>query len=179
MKIKLFLILVLVFILNNYQTSGQVKTNNTNTSTKPEIDRLAEKYKDMSNIILYTANGELEGVVKVEYNSGNKPQAVNIMVDNETNIAAICEFLKELISEKKKKGYKEIHNYIGEEFSLEIGFSASDGISYTYKKGNMYFVIKGGEERYNVSLGNQTYWFTIETGDNSRKGSNKASNFEF
>ncbi|OFX41707.1 MAG: hypothetical protein A2X08_17415 [Bacteroidetes bacterium GWA2_32_17] len=50
----------------------------------------------------------------------------------------------------------------------------------TFKKGSMYFIAKGGYTLdRNFSLDENWYHFSIETGDNSRKGGKNAEKFNF
>lgn len=157
---------------------------------KPEIDRLADKYKDTPSVTLFTSFGELFGTCTVDNNNDDKPQAVTIE-SNSLNKDAIYEFLTGMINQKKKQGYKLSNDNIYDE-SIIMG--NSDNV-LLYKKGSMYFILKGGcckqlyvdisdedvflkpgEKKYGYK---SFYWFVIETGDNNRKGGKKATKFDF
>lgn len=184
------ILLSFLFINSNGQTT---KTTSSQTkSSKPEIDRLAEKYKNIPEVTLYTSHGELYGNVVIENNPDEKPQSVSIS-GTSANKDAIEEFLNGLIAQKKKQGYK-LSNENTSDGTIIIG---NDNI-HLYKKGNMYFILKGGccknvyvditnddvlfqathpgEKKYGYKY---FYYFEIETGDNSRKGGKKATKFDF
>lgn len=173
--IFIFLVITQTNILFS-QTNSKAQTK---PAVKPEIDKLAEKYKDMDVVTLFTSQGELNGEVEIKNNPDNKPQAVKISGQSENN-DAVAEFLSEIIGQKIKQGYKHADGYnepTDARWIKETMLSMEDGANFTLKKGNMYFICKGGfVMKYTV---NNEYWFSIETGDNSRKGGAKATKFDF
>lgn len=173
---------ILLLIVFSTSLFGQTKSKtNSTVQSKPEIDKLAEKYTGNDNVTLFTSHGELTGDVEIEYNPDEKPQSVRISCKS-TNEDAVAEFLSQIIAQKRKQGYKSADgnyeptdaNWIKETM---LGFE--NGVNFTFKKGQMYFICKGGFVLdFKYKSGNE-YWFTIETGDNGRKGGKKATKFEF
>lgn len=172
---KNIIFIFLVTTLTNL-TFGQT---NTKTTSQPEIDKLAAKYKDIEVITLFTSHGDLNGDVEIKNNPDNKAQAVKISGQS-TNSDAVAEFLSEIIAQKIKQGYKtsDGNNELSDaNWIKETMLVMEDGVNFTLKKGKMYFICKGGYVmKYNT---NSEYWFSIETGDNSRKGGTKATKFDF
>jgi len=169
MKKKLLLnvmFLIVVFIGYSQNTS--------------ELDRLVEKYKGSTTVKLYTSQGELTGEVEIGYNSDSIPQSITISSSSD-NLDVIAEFLSQIILQKEEQGYKSTDGY--EEPTTVYWFKEvklpNDGINLTYKKGNMYFIAKGGTN-YGVPYSDKNeYWMSIETGDLKRKGGNDGTNFDF
>lgn len=187
--ITLFFSILTIFIYGQSKISTQKKP----TNTKPEIDRLAEKYKDNPNLTLFTSHGDLDVISEIDYNSDDKPQAIRIK-GRSTNKDAIAEFLSGVISQKIKQGYKVSDgNWEPTDASYlkETLFIVEERVR-TFRKGSMYFIVKGGCCQKEISSTNypdwkrpyydkiaDDYWFSIETGDNNRKGGNKATKFDF
>jgi hypothetical protein len=172
--------IILFLFLITIQLFGQTKIKpKSNTQSKPEIDKLAEKYKETEVITLFTSHGDLIGDVEIDYNPDEKPQAVRIS-GKSINQDAISEFLSEIISQKEKQGYKMSNgDYEPSEPSwIKTMLGTENGVNYTLKKGQMYFICKGG---FILDFSNTEtkYWYSIETGDNSRKGGKKATKFDF
>ena len=108
MKTRSAIFIPLLFVsisISMYGQNSKSKIPIKTVTTKAEIDRLAEKYKNNSSVTLYTSHGELDGAVEIENNPDDKPQLIRITGMSE-NKAAIEEFLAEIISQKKKQGYK-------------------------------------------------------------------------
>jgi len=184
---KLTLISIIVFYVligSGYSQNKQTKPiSKTSSTSKPEIDKLAEKYKDTTYITLYTSYDELTGFVKINNNPDKKPQEV-IISGHSTNKNAVEEFISDVISKKKKQGYADTENSFVSlgpmtMSDIEPYVDSPDGFNCILKKGNMYFIanVKAyddfGENRERM------YTFSIETGDNSRKGGKNATNFDF
>lgn len=177
---KIIFILLFSTLHNMLFSQTAVKTS-SKTPAKSEIDKLAEKYKDVWEITLFTSHGDLKGDVIIENNSDKKPQSVNISGES-TNADAVAEFLSQIIAQKRKQGYKTSDgnyeptdaNWIKE---TKLGFE--NGVNYILKKDKMYFICKGGYVSNLKYADSSKYWFSIETGDNSRKGGTKATKFEF
>lgn len=70
-----------------------------------EIDRLYHKYKDKSDIIIYSAFGEIAAHVSIDNNVDNKPYAITIS-GRTNNTDALSEIVYNLIKNKKKQGFK-------------------------------------------------------------------------
>jgi len=189
MKTEKIILILLIFL--NFVIIGQTKTTNK-TVTKQEIDLLAEKYKDKPTLTLYTTYGDLNVDSEVKYNDDGKPQAVIVFGSN-SNEEATQEFLLKTINQKKKQGYKFVSKIsFGHKFADE---GLSSGGVLTYKKGNMYFLVKPSESKSYIitqtsfnqltnKFDTEKIWetypaFEIETGDNSRKGGKNATKFEF
>ena len=181
-KLILFALLALNILL-----IGQTKS-----TTKKEIDILADKYKDKPTLTIYTTYGDLNVDSEVKYNDDGKPQAVIVFGSN-SNENATQEFLLKTINQKKKQGYKFVSKIsFGHKFDDE---GLDSGGVLTYKKGNMYFLVKPSEpksnfttrDRFNLltnEIDTEKVWnhylgFEMETGDNSRKGGENATKFEF
>jgi len=176
--------ILIIIILATFQIKAQ--------TNQAEIDKLAKLYKDSSDVVIYTTYGELKGHATIEKNNDSLPQAVLIHFEG-VNIDAASEFLSNLIKKKISQGYQsgEGHGMLPDDFDIENRlkntFSYSTFI-WTYKKGNMYFIARGGNEE-EVTLKNlkgetetvpyYITWFSIETGDNSRKGGKQAKEFKF
>ena len=192
MKTRNLFIIPLLFVsltISIYGQNTKSKVPTKTVTTKAEIDRLAEKYKNNSSVTLYTSHGELDGAVEIENNPDDKPQLIRITGMSE-NKAAIEEFLAEIISQKKKQGYKITGNNGMPDDMFSIGNDWDDyNNTKTFKKGTMYFIAKGGfasdvdcsiyDEMRRLSLHRSCYHFSIETGDNSRKGGKNATKFDF
>lgn len=174
---KNIIIIILAATLTNIAFSQTNTKVNTKPASQPEIDKLAAKYKDLPVITLFTSHGDLNGDVEIKNNPDDKPQAVRISGQS-TDDDAVAEFLSDIISQKVKQGYKTAdgnNEPSDARWIKETMLSMEDGVNFTFKKGNMYFLCKGGY-KYNES---SKYWFSIETGDNSRKGGAKATKFDF
>lgn len=170
----------------------------TTTPTKPEIDKLADKYKDASDITLFTSHGDLTGYVSINTNVDDKPESVEIS-GNSTNMDAVAEFISMVIAQKERQGYEVADgNYFTNAENVRINLEHNLEINFLFKKRNMYFIVKGWQQTFNndkfQSIGKDNtgkdigfttydrttvYYFSIETGDNSRKGGKKATKFEF
>lgn len=166
----------------------------TTTPTKPEIDKLADKYKDASDITLFTSHGDLSGYVSIGTNIDDKPESVEIS-GNSTNMDAVAEFISMVIAQKERQGYEVADgNYFTNAENVRVDLEHNLELNFLFKKRNMYFIVKSWQTTTNNdqyhNLGNGlgftsynpstiTYYFSIGTGDNSRKGGNKATKFEF
>ena len=198
MKI-IYAIIVLSITIGNAFSQQKLKTlpssggnKKTLMSSKSEIDRLADKYKETPSITLYTSHGDLDGNVSIEYNPDNKPQSIQI-TGRSLNKEAIMEFISNMIKQKYQQGYRVSDGKSGDDVTTILFFFSLGNYEdvRTFKKGNMYFIVKGGCcEKQNVTYkrGDKTisyekisdyYWFSIETGDNSRKGGKKATKLDF
>ncbi|MEY5047614.1 MAG: hypothetical protein RLZZ175_973 [Bacteroidota bacterium] len=191
MRHILLLILLSFTVFVNAQTKPKSKKS---TPTKPEIDKLYEKYKDSDSITLYTPHGELFGNVNIDMNENNKPISVQIYGHSE-NKSAIAEFISNTIKMKLKQGYKATKMPFGwgswsftelVEQGLENEFREGHSFQLLMKKGSMYFRVDAGccqkslegDVLYNFDQSFRYSW-EIETGDSKRKGGNKATDFEF
>lgn len=178
-KIVLFITLV-VF-------TGYVNGQNKKTSaTKPEIDKLYEKYKDSDNITLFTPQGDLEGKVTIKMNNNYKPVSITIKGISEHK-APIAEFISNTIKMKLKQGYKVTKAPFGwnswtyaelVEQGLGRGFKEEHSFQLLMKKGNMYFRVDAGCCVDYIGW-KGAYTWEIETGDSKRQGGSNATNFEF
>lgn len=94
MKKILLLILTIVCVGD---VNAQQATN--------EIDRLASKYKDGEDIVIYSTFGEIEARVSIERNADDKPESIEI--GGRTNsIDAIAEIVYNLIQQKVSQGFR-------------------------------------------------------------------------
>ena len=158
-------------------------------TSQSEIDKIAKLYKDSSNVIIYTTYGELKGHATIEKNNDSLPQSVMIFFKDE-NIDAAADFLSNLIKQKISQGYQVSDGnsfFINSEYFKNI-FLIGPETSLGYKNGNMYFVVRSGEmymeEEVSFAgqiekIGSNVNWFSIETGDNNRKGGQQAKEFKF
>ena len=107
MKNYLFILLAIATLHANAQIKKPVKKTIKKTSaikkSKPEIDRLYEKYKNSDYITLYTPHGDLEGEVFIETNDLDKPISINISGVS-GNKSAISEFISNTIKMKERQG---------------------------------------------------------------------------
>ncbi|MDD4993320.1 MAG: hypothetical protein PHR83_13930 [Paludibacter sp.] len=177
---KKFTFIILAFIAFSMPIISQQKKK----VVKPEIDRLADKYKNDSLITIYSAGNELNCTVSVCYNSDNKPVEV-IMYGNNKSKYLIAEVLANLVIQKIKSGYKpcdfESSLAIDKSYIINNLIDSSNKIDlikvcYKFTKGKMIFKIEGGNEicgpDYNF------YWFNISTIDNGRVGGHKATKLD-
>lgn len=154
--------------------TGTSKTEPEKTAvvSKPEIDKLAEKYKDKPTVDFSTSNGDLTGEVTIENNPEGKPQSVRISCEDATNKKALVEFLLQIISQKKQQGYKTSDDVVYDEAKIKSLLDAEE-INLALKKENMYFLVKAKGD-YGYRYKTTTHFsFSIETGDNERKGLTK------
>jgi len=143
-------------------------------SSKPEIDKLAEKYKDTPTVSFSTSHGELTGNVAIEKNPEGKPQSVSISCDESTNKKAIVEFIVQMIKQKQQQGYKSFDKEPYDEAKITSLLDLEE-VNVTLKKDNMYFLVKAkGDYGYRYKATTH-FWFSIETGDNQRKVSKTAA----
>ena len=70
-----------------------------------EIDRLCHKYKDKSDIVIYSVFGEIAAHVSIDNNVDNKPYAITLS-GSTNNTDALSEIVYNLIKNKKKQGFK-------------------------------------------------------------------------
>jgi len=188
MKKQLFVFILLVSCFSSI-SAAQVKIQKkvTNKKTILEIDRLYEKYKNTKTITLATTKGDFEGNVSIEFNDSKKP--TSIIIEGETwNLEALAEFITKIIKAKLKQ-YNQIESGIIEEESTTVFLSMGQEISENYSKGDLYFTVKAkryycdenGEEIFpsNGTTFNIKYRWKIETGNNRRKISENAKQFEF
>jgi hypothetical protein len=181
-KIFLFLLLsVFVSSILFSQNKKPVPLKKNATSTKKEIDVLADKYKGKETITVYTSHGEMVGSIYIENNPDDKPQSVSISFSTD-NIEIAKEFILKVVNQKKKQGYysNDANTNFLDPFFMDS--QISQGFIYTYTKGKMYFIVECKQEYgafFNEGSYSNTYSVRIETGDNSRKGGKKAENFEF
>lgn len=153
---------------------GKSEPEKTAVVSKPEIDKLAEKYKDMPTVNFSTSHGELTGAVAIENNQEGKPQSVSISCDESTNKKAIVEFLAQMIKQKQQQGYKIFDNEVYNEAKIASLLDLEE-VNLTMKKENMYFQVKAkGDYGYRYKALTH-FWFSIETGDNQRKVSKTAA----
>ena len=185
MKKALLSIMILAFY---FSANAQTKNSKITKSAKPEIDKLYEKYKDLENITLYTPHGELYANVFININDNDKPISITIHgVSN--NKPAISEFISNTIKMKTKQGYKVTkapHGWgfgtYAEDIEQGLGWVYKEEHSFqlVMKKGKMYFRVDAGCcEEPEKGPRKDGYTWEIETGDSSRQGGNKASNFDF
>jgi len=174
---------------------SQVKKK-TQTTSKPEIDRLYEKYKNTDFITLYTPHGELEGSVKVEMNDDDKAKSVYIQ-GHAYNQPAIVAHLTNTIRMKLQQGYKPIKNYTydgtySDLIERQMMTFDQDGTKYielAFSKGRMNFLVGVGLKiipgEYNSvtyykskDVVSGYYWY-IKTEDTARAAGSGGSTFEF
>jgi hypothetical protein len=189
MKNTLLLLIVLLSTCVNAQTKKPISTKpSTKKPTKPEIDKLYEKYKDSEIITLFTPHGDIYGNVSTEINDNEKPVSVTIHGVSD-NKPAIAEFISTTIKMKLKQGYKatkvpfgwEAWNYAElVEQGLGWGYKEEHSFQLLMRKGSMYFRVDAGccAENEQGYL-NEGYTWEIETGDTKRQGGKNATNFEF
>ncbi len=164
------------------------QTKKTTKNVKSEIDRLSEKYKDSSIIVIYTAFDELEGRIKKKYNIDKKPESIEINIQTK-HIDSATDFIKKIISQKYNDGYK---TDVIEPESMNFGFwkdniaqylDYESGFSFVLTKENMIFKVYGRKskaiELSGKWFGYSGYILSIETTDFSRKGGKKSSKFDF
>lgn len=190
-------LLLLLVVLSTTIVYAQTKKPASKTKpatakpSKPEIDKLYEKYADSKNITLYTPHGDLFGNVYIEMNDNEKPISVSIHGVSE-NKPAIAEFISNTIKMKLKQGYKatkvpfgwDSWNYAElVEQGLGWYFKEKHSFQLLMRKGNMYFRVDAGccvdKIEDGSMLGKSVYTWEIETGDTKRQGGNKATKFEF
>jgi hypothetical protein len=188
MKQQLIFMILTLFLSS--AAFSQTKKSSNKPSTKSEIDRLADKYKDTPKITIYTSHEDLIGEVDIEYNADKKPVAIIINGESE-NKDAIAEFLSNIIAQKEKQGYRASDGTFEPTDAnwLKFNMTGDDGINHTYKKNKMVFIAKAGsrsEQFYEKNILGELvtnyktiYWFHIETIDYSRKGGTKATKFDF
>lgn len=176
MKKQLFFLALIIFFLPSF---SQQKKN-----VKPEIDRLAEKYKNDSVITIFSSGVEFECEVNVNYNSDNKPEKVSI-IGHDNNKDNITELLANLIAQKMKQGYKpsDIDSSLAfDKSNISVSIpSLTNGDStektYKYYKGNLIFEVK--VVSFKVLYKNDyIYIFSISTIDNNRVGGHKATELD-
>ena len=188
-----FMVILILFSSIAFSQNKPVVKKKPSTSSKKEIDILADKYKGKDNITVYTSHGEMTGSIYIEYNPDNKAQAVSISFSTYKEEIA-KEFINIIIKQKQKQGYRSNEYYDTYTIQTLMYFSNK----YTFFKNNMYFIISGKvESRPNNTNNIKTdfngnwvintdpitytyeYFITIETGDNNRKGGKNAEKFEF
>jgi len=195
---NLITIVLLLFTISTYgqsakgKTASKKKTTTKKTATvkksgaskaepektavvsKPEIDKLAEKYKNTPTVNFATSHGELTGNVTIENNPDGKPQSVSISCDDATNKKAIVEFLAQMIKQKQQQGYKAFDKEPYDEAKITSLLDLEE-VNLTLKKDNMYFLVKAkGDYGYRYKATTH-FWYSIETGDNKRKVSKTAA----
>ncbi len=166
----------------NAQNKKQAPTK----TTKAEIDRLFDKYKDKESITLFTEFGELNGNVNINYNSDEKPQSITILIST-VNREAAAKFIEGLIQQKLNSGYTDPNErsssseFFFIEHNLDISESFEDmRYKYCFLKGNMYTkIITKCLNCESYSSGQKSYEILVETGDKSRFGGEKATKFDF
>lgn len=185
MMAKQYLI-VIFLIFSTVTLNGQIK--NKVKTVLPEIDRLAEKYKDSSTIVIYTTVGELEGKIRKKYNIDNKPESIEIFI-NTKNIDPAVDFIKKIISQKYADGYKTDlvepksinFGYWKDNIANHLGYES--GFTIVLIKQNMIFKVNGRKSKaIQISdkwIGYSGYILSIETTDFSRKGGKNNSKFDF
>ncbi len=159
-------------------------------SAKPEIDRLAEKYKNTPTVKIYSSGIELECSVEVNYNIDNKPESIRITGES-CDENELAFFLSQLISQKERQGYKSLVRWIPDKETVKSVVFGYDKDTFVLQKGNMIFKVSGGAREintyqnltfphiYNELERNFTvYTFQIETIDMNRKGGRKATKFD-
>ncbi len=189
MKRNIILITLSLLIFTN--AYSQVKKKNNNSKSKPEIDRLKEKYKNSPTITIFTSHEDLTGNVEVNYNVDNKPESIIISGDSK-NKDAVAEFISTIIAQKKKHGYVPSDGRFeptDAHWIKETMLGQEEGVNFTFKKGKLIFKVKGGwrsemglkKNLYGEmeTTSESIYWFRIETIDYSRKGGKKATKFDF
>ncbi|MFZ4402005.1 MAG: hypothetical protein ACOYO1_18390 [Bacteroidales bacterium] len=190
-----FMVIFILFSSITFSQNKPVLKKKTSASIKKEIDILADKYKGSDNITVYTSHGEMTGSISIEYNPDNKPQAVSISFSTDNEEIA-KEFINNIIKQKQKQGY-HCNDYYDTYNTQFVFFYITETI-YTFIKNSMYFIISGHIDSYpnhtsenridffgNSQINTEpitytyNYVFSIETGDNSRKGGKNAEKFEF
>ena len=187
-----FTAIAILFSSITYSQNKPAIKKKTTAYSKKEIDILADKYKGKDEITVYTSHGEMTGNINIENNPDDKPQSVSITFST-YNEEIYKEFINGIIKQKQKQGY-HCNDYYDSDNIQNIFL----GSIYTFKRNNMYFIISGYVDKQsnrtsdfktdfngNLILNDEpiiytfNYFFTIETGDNSRKGGKKAEKFEF
>jgi len=133
MKKQLIVIMILLISIN---AECQVKKNIKYPSAKSEIDKLYERYKDLTTITLNTPLGSIEGKVSIVYNKEGKPTSVRISGETSSE-EVLTEFLENTIKMKKRQGYKNNENEI---FQIKY-LNQILTTNYLMKKGAMYFIV--------------------------------------
>jgi hypothetical protein len=152
MKKLKYLLFILAFTSVSSMINAQTKKTKTNKTTKPEIDRLAEKYKDNPAITIYTSYANLIGNITINYNIDNKPESIDMDIKSDSR-NAVEEFVENIVSQKLKQGYKipidgkldsgsELLNYF-----RSIDLEQGETFDFILRKGNLIFKISGGRDR--------------------------------
>ena len=187
-------ITLLVMLIACSLAFSQSNSQNTKAAL-PEIDRLAQKYKDLTTVVIYSVGSEFNCDVKVLYNIDNRPEAIEISGASRDK-DEIGLFLSELIKQKQKFGYKLLGNWLPEKETVRNVIFGYENEAFVLEKGNLVFKVSGGSElveipdmtTYNPLFPNRqlepvvsytSYWFKIETIDTSRKGGSRATKFDF
>ncbi|HRH66498.1 MAG TPA: hypothetical protein PLU53_09395 [Bacteroidia bacterium] len=188
MKTALTILILLQFNNLNAQIKKQSTPAKENSAiSKPEIDRLYEKYKKSENkeITLFTPFGELKGNVNINYNADEKPESITIS-GSSYNKEAIAQFIADFIEQKLKNNYKDPNFSFNSDWEFEsIKFSLGTPITaemypqFYFTKGKMYTKIKAQCTNCGGFDSNEIYEFEIETGDRSRFGGKTAEKFDF
>ncbi|MGI6572394.1 MAG: hypothetical protein ACOX19_03000 [Fermentimonas sp.] len=193
---NIFILLILLYSFCLFDSYGQ--TNNIQGTSKSEIDRLSDIYKDTKSITLSTPHGKLEGSVFVNTNDVNKPESVFI-AGVSTNKPAIVAHLTNTINMKMKQGYKPIRDYTtgygsySDLFELQmmlLNLENNRSYEMAFTKGQMSFragvALNVNLVERNSEYGINPYdkvvdgflWY-IETKDSKRVVGSKGSEFIF
>lgn len=177
---------ILMLIVTNQITYGQAKKKTI--TAKPEIDELYSKYKDLEEITLYTAFGELTGNITCNLNSDDKPESIEIVIETENRDAA-ARFIADLIQQKLKNKYREGNATYNTTWEFEsIKYQLDIPNQFEEMREPFYFTKKSMYTKIEYACSNcnnnndfeaKNYKVTITTGDKSRFGGENASKFKF
>lgn len=187
------LILIISISILSISLFSQAKKKTQSTS-KPEIDRLYDKYKSMDVITLYTPHGNLEGSISVETNDDEKPASVCIE-GKSYNEQAFSAHLTNTIRMKLQQGYKPIKNYTNVytyseliEMEMKPYSDHNRHFEMAFSKGQMSFLVGVGKHIIlrntgsllspNEEIVDGFYWY-ITTTDTKRASGSGGSVFEF
>jgi len=163
-----------------------------------EIDKMFETYAKSDSVSFYTSHGAIKGKVTRIYNLDNNPQAIKINGDGSKEniyVDALAEMIFNLIQQKKKQGYTYVNS---SGTLLDPGYEKGDNVNsikncfpterksnvkikdaelkITYKREIMYFNVTINSYMDN---GHNTFYFEVETGDDSRSENSRYQNFVF
>jgi len=165
------------------------------TAASPlDVDRLYQKYKNKSQIVIYTGNREITAQVFIAYNNANQPCAIILYGEANADTGNAIDKLKhELCSAKQKAGYKQIfsrRNLVN--FEQDGSYEHNIEVS-VFQKGSQYakYGIKNGQDRAIVTQPDSVMtadstparyisdFFYFEVGDSSRKYAYRQQKLDF
>lgn len=143
-----------------------------------EIDRLCDKYKNNSNIIIYSTFGDVVAHVSIDKNGDNLPYAITL-AGQTNNIEALSEIAYNILKGKENQGFKyysgdNINEAILDQNTIKLvveseiikyKLSKLDFVQWNgtidlsmkvaefktvYKKGNLYFYMHLLRNKYNA-----------------------------